>query len=143
MTKSTRKISVDSELTAFEYAVLEKLLFGDDPVLQTLKIQFECVSVCDRELTGAGFFLYLSVSDEAPRIIDSKVSFNFGDVFADIEDLKYGAGFVLFVKDGVLDMLEGYSYDEPWPDTPKLNSLSYDGKPYRAINLIRTAWTAG
>jgi hypothetical protein len=27
-----------------------------------------------------------------------------------------GAGFVLFLQDGMLDMLEGFTYDGAWPD---------------------------
>jgi hypothetical protein len=25
--------------------------------------------------------------------------------------------FLLYIKDGVLDLLEGYSFDEPWPSS--------------------------
>jgi hypothetical protein len=32
----------------------------------------------------------------------------FGDVLAEIEGLKPGAGFALFIDDGLITMLEGY-----------------------------------
>ena len=37
-------------------------------------------------------------------------------VAAAIDGLRMGAGFVLFVQDGMLDMLEGFTYDGAWPD---------------------------
>lgn len=29
--------------------------------------------------------------------------------------LRHGGGFVLFAENGILSMLEGFSYDKPWP----------------------------
>jgi hypothetical protein len=40
-----------------------------------------------------------------------------GDIGADIPGLAHGAGFVLFVRGGVISMLEGFSYDEKWPES--------------------------
>ena len=34
----------------------------------------------------------------------------------DFPGVKYGSGYVLFVKDGFITMLEGYTYGEVWPD---------------------------
>ena len=36
----------------------------------------------------------------------------FGDVSAEIAGLKCGAGFLVYVDDGKIQMLKGYSYDE-------------------------------
>jgi hypothetical protein len=41
-------------------------------------------------------------------------------VIARMEGLEHGAGFMLFIDDGVLVMLEGYTYDEPWPQRMSL-----------------------
>ncbi len=40
--------------------------------------------------------------------------------------MKYGAGFLVFIDNGYFDMLEGYAYDEPWPDQITGFTLSYD-----------------
>jgi hypothetical protein len=37
----------------------------------------------------------------------------------------HGAGFLLYVDGGLLSMLEGYSYEEPWPDEIREFSVSY------------------
>jgi hypothetical protein len=37
--------------------------------------------------------------------------FKLNNVYAEIDGLQYGAGFLLYIKDGMLDMLEGYCYE--------------------------------
>jgi hypothetical protein len=39
-----------------------------------------------------------------------------GDVSADIDGLEHGVGFILCIEDGYLHMLEGYTFEGPWPD---------------------------
>jgi hypothetical protein len=53
------------------------------------------------------------------------VSIKFGDVIAEVNGLRNGAGFLLYVTDGVLDVLEGYSYGEQWPSTINNFKLGY------------------
>jgi hypothetical protein len=103
-------------LTFLEEEVLRKLLDGKLEWLAGLREQARVMEVRSRELTGVGFFTRFFVPDSAPRLTD-KPSFVFGDVSAEVNDLEHGAGFLLFVTDGAIDVLEGYSYDEPWPDS--------------------------
>jgi hypothetical protein len=110
------------DLDDLERAVLEMLLVGDHPALVVLRRQMEHVSVAGRETTGVGFFCDLSVDDGCPTV---DRDFHLGDVHAEIEGLAHGAGFVLFVRGGRLSLLEGFSYDEPWPDTVRSFSLRY------------------
>ena len=105
----------DNLLTRLEKEVLELTLGGDDPFLSTLREQLAVCRVRDRELTGVGFYTCLSIPATAPRL-EATVESPFGDVVAEIEGLKEGAGFLLYVKDGALDMLEGYTFGESWPE---------------------------
>jgi hypothetical protein len=41
------------------------------------------------------------------------------DVGAEFPNLRHGAGFVLSIRDGVVTMMEGFTYDAPWPGKPK------------------------
>ena len=115
-------------LNGFEQAVLDKLLAGDHPVLVTLRAQAERARLTSREYTGAGFYLFFSVAPEAP-IVATEGDFHFGDVDATVPGLEFGAGFVLFVREGRLDNLEGYSYEEPWPQEVRDFELSYQSEP--------------
>lgn len=111
------------KLLPLEKGVLCKLLEGDDPLLVALRLQLANCAVAQRELTGCGFYATLAVSVDAPRVDD--VDAKFGDVVADISGLANGAGFLLYLKDGLLDMLEGYSFDEPWPKSTDIFELKY------------------
>jgi hypothetical protein len=114
-------------LTSFEQAVLDKLLAGDDPALAILREQARHASLRSREMTGVGFHCHFDVPDNAERLGHEK--FHLGDVNASVSGLAHGAGFVLFVEDGRLAMLEGYSYDEPWPISIDGFQLSYQADP--------------
>ena len=45
-------------------------------------------------------------------------------------------GFLLYVKNGVLSALEGYTYDEPWPDELHGLKLSYSDDPRRDLEQL-------
>lgn len=110
-------------LSKIEKAVLENLLDGHLPFLIQLRKQFARCKVVQREFTGFGFYTTLAVPDDVSRI--PGLDIKFGDVIAELPEVPSGAGFLLYVKDGVLDMLEGYSYDEPWPSSISSFNLKY------------------
>lgn len=117
-----------TKLTAFEKAVLDKLLTGDDPVLEKLRSQATLARLASRLGSEVGFFLTFDVPSDVSTVLDPK-DFHFGDVTASIDGLQFGAGFVVFVRGGRLDSLEGYSYDEPWPATIRAFELTYLREP--------------
>lgn len=116
-----------NDFNDFERAVIEKLLTGENPIFTILREQARIAYPRSREYTGAGFFLYFSVPANAPFL--AVKDFFFGDVNAMIDGLQYGAGFVLFIRKGCLDVLEGYSYDEPWPKEIHKFKLTYQCDP--------------
>lgn len=78
--------------------------------------QYDKARVTGREFTGRGFFTDFEVADPADSFGDG-IKEPFGSISVNFPSLKYGAGFVLFVKNGFITMLEGYTYgNEPWPD---------------------------
>lgn len=113
-----------SELTKLEREVLLKLLDGNDESLSTLREQLNAASVREREMTGVGFYSTLAIPSNARRLSRTD-AFKFGDVVAAISGLNHGAGFVLYVQNGALHMLEGYTYDEKWPSDATTFELSY------------------
>lgn len=106
---------MNHRFTPLEQAVLEKLLEGDLPLLLRLKQQLKQATVANREVTGVGYYTTIAVPEVFPRMAGFSVKF--GDVLAEIPGLSNGAGFLLYIKNGVLDLLESYSYDESWPST--------------------------
>lgn len=128
----------ERSLTKLERAVMEKLLAGDQPVHVALRGQLDYCHVTSREFTGHGFFANLDV-DRAVSSTPAPVQrIQIDNVGADISGLKYGAGFVLFVADGYLDFLEGFSYEEPWPTEISAFSLRYEGEDPAGNNRGQT-----
>lgn len=117
-------------LNQFESDVLAKLLEGDKPELVILREQLAKARV-SRKMTGVGFYLEFTFDNGVPRL-DAQ-SLQFGDVEAEIKGLEHGAGFLLFVRDGLLLMLEAYTYDEPWPAQIESYKLRYHSESERQL----------
>lgn len=105
---------------------MNKLLEGDNASLQVLRTQLGSCEVARRKMSGVGFFLYFEVPASAPTL-SKQQRFYIGDVHAKIGGLEHGAGFVLFVEDGQIAMLEGYTYGEAWPGEVSQYELQYEG----------------
>jgi hypothetical protein len=78
-------------------------------------VNFDRVIVSDRGLSGAGFLTELEPSDEL-RLFDSGVSLRWGEVGARLNASKVETGYLVYVDDGYVTAVEGYTYGEPWPD---------------------------
>lgn len=103
------------------------LLRGDDEARTILRQQAQRAQVSSREMTGVGFFTRFTVVAGAPRVMDN-LTFKLGNVEGTARNVKHGLGFLLYVENGVLSMLEGYTYDEPWPEEIHELALRYSTK---------------
>jgi len=115
-------------LNSFEQAVLDKLLAGSQEVLATLRRQASTARVVKREHTVVGFFCWFEVAPDGP-LVESLHDFTIDDVSAEMSELAHGAGFVLFIRGGRLDNLEGFTYGEPWPESTTDVVLRYSQEP--------------
>jgi hypothetical protein len=133
------------DLKPLERDVIATVLRPDHPVMSALRRQLERCQVASRRFTGVGFFTTLDVAPEVEPAPVRPGTMDLGDVTATIEGLEHGVGFVLFVKDGVLDVLEGFSYDEPWPDTSRrykvtAGGVTHSGGSQTDIEEVDAAW---
>lgn len=123
-------------LNKLEAAVLDKLLAGEEPELACLREQRRRLHVTKREYTGVGFFTEFGHPADAVQLPTSK-SIRFGDVLAEMEGLKHGAGFLLYIDNGMITMLEGYSHaSESWPDKGGAFEVRY-WEPKRDLSVFR------
>jgi hypothetical protein len=123
-------------LTSLEDQVIRMLLAGDDEALAVLRQQIDHAEVSSRRMTGAGFYTDFIVHREAARV-GGRTSFKLGDVSGTAANVKHGLGFLLYVTDGVLSMLEGYTYDEAWPKEVQRLVLAYSGGQSRNLDNVR------
>ena len=103
-------------LTPLERAVVHTMLDKQGEPFDTIRQQLAHASVTKREFTGVGFFTEfalpadVSVSRDLP---DETI----GGVGASFPSVQHGAGFLLFIRSGVVTMLEGFTYaDDQWPE---------------------------
>jgi len=111
-------------LTELERRALEMLLDGADSRLVVLRRQLREAIVERRVSSGAGFFTHLSVAAGIPRLDGSK-RLIIGDVYADVTGLQNPAGFLLFVINGAIEMLECFIVDDAWPDGATIERAYY------------------
>jgi hypothetical protein len=101
-------------LTPLEKAVVDALLERQGEPFDSIRQHLAHATITKREFTGVGFFSDFTLPEDAPVRRDLPDA-TIGDVAAELPGLQHGAGFLLFIRDGTISMLEGYTYDESWP----------------------------
>ena len=111
-------------ITGFDRTILDALLAGELPELAILRAQASVANVRERKMTGVGFFTNFSIPPDAPRleVAGQRVISGVG---AELEGVDQGVGFLLFIRHGQLDILEGFTFDEPWPARVALRRWFY------------------
>jgi hypothetical protein len=122
------------QTSEFETEVLAKLLEGDLPELELLRSQVRSARV-RREWTGAGFWTEFTVDPSTPRLAN-RGRFQITGVYGRHPDLDAGVGFTLFVDDGAVSSLEGYTYEEPWPANLQVIKLEQEPAGQRRVAEI-------
>lgn len=104
---------------------MRAMLDGDDACLQILRLQYGASQLETIKQTGVGFYAYFRVPTSVPRL--GSISADFGDIFADnVEGLRSGLGFILWIKNGCLSHLECYTFNEAWPKKLGHYQLKYE-----------------
>lgn len=103
------------------HEVLPRLLEGDDPMLLGLRAQQRQLTVGSVQLSGVGFFAELIVPPDIPAVSPARLVGGNADI--QLTGVMHGAGCLLFVEEGRLTFLEGYTNaGEEWrPDSHVLS----------------------
>lgn len=107
----------------FEHAVMQKILEEDTSVNRILREQYKKTHVASRDFTGVGFFTDFHLPENIVKVSEP-VEYAYGDVHCDLNGAL--CGFILFIKDGVMICLEGYTYGELWPNVITSYNLYHD-----------------
>lgn len=96
----------------FERTVIEHILKKEVPeYIEHLPY----LLVDKRENTGAGIYVYFKYSDPPPLFSSENRTIG-QSVYAEIEGLEGGVGFMLYIDEGRITMLESFSHgSEAWP----------------------------
>ena len=115
-------LAENPNLTALENAVLRAISLRVSKDAGAYVEQWLNAVVSARQNTGAGCFINLRVEKGSQLSeIDSPV----GHIHATVSGLSRGLGFMLWLRDGWLDQLEGFSYEESTEDI-NLEQASFD-----------------
>ncbi len=101
-----------SGLTDLERDVLLEILAAHPDPDSVLQDQFEHARIVSREMSGVGFFLKLATDSTRAFPADGE----FTGTCADIPGLEHPVMFALFIREGRIDWLEGWTVVEPWPE---------------------------
>lgn len=112
--------------------VMDMLLDGDVEDFKKLREQFYKAKKIE-ENSSVGFYINFEVEDDEHYILENKIlenkNFQIGDVYGTVNGQFASVGFILFIKNGKLLMLEGYTNGiiNEWPDDKEI-ILTYENQ---------------
>lgn len=95
----------------------------DNKIAEKSYRQYKLSKVEKRIYTGVGFFTSFYIDNINEDMLLPNDCMQLGGIHAEIKGLKNGAGFVLFIKEGRLNTLEEYTYNESRPETAHIRGL--------------------
>jgi hypothetical protein len=98
------------------------LLEGEDQRLRNLQKQWQVAEVKIQCETNWGFYAYFGVPEGMEKV--EPPDFAGGNAVIKVEGIKNDAGCILYVRNGELDFLEVYTYDEPWEPPPHFGAIT-------------------
>jgi hypothetical protein len=104
------KVSTELTFTLLEQAALDAICEMHSADRAALAEQLFNAKLRKRENTGAGFYTHFEV-DRTSSVAIGGERLRDGPS-AKIDGLAHGMGFILWLKEGYADCLEGYSYEE-------------------------------
>jgi hypothetical protein len=113
-------------LTSLERAVLACIADASPEDGAALRAQLAAARHRDCKNTGCGFFTYFDIDRAAPPIGERKARDMRDGPFGQVEGAAHGMGFILWLKDGYADCLEGYCYANDHTKGWDLENLSFD-----------------
>lgn len=109
----------------FEKKLIFMLLAGNDDNLELLRKQFANSAVASRDISESGFFTEFKTGRKA-KPLHGNPSLEIGDIDGVVDGQEGSVGFVLFIRDGYIYALEGYTaYLDIWPEEYENIDLVY------------------
>lgn len=113
--------------SALEKAVIGRMLSDRELEPARSTVDFDKVSVSSREYTGLGFLTELESAEEL-KLFKDGVSLRWGNVGARLNASRQETGYLVYVDNGYVTAVEGYTYGDDWPDQVEQIEL-YELKP--------------
>lgn len=98
----------------FEKIIITDIIEQYPEYKEKLKSQFENIAVKKREIHTRGFSTHYTVTATEHSLGGDK-NLQLGKYQWNINGLNRGSDYILWIKNGFISCLEGFSYEEPWP----------------------------
>lgn len=112
---------------SIERAVLEEAAHEYPTSADALREQMVAAQVASFENTGGGFFSTVRVSRAAPRLTDKSP---LDAATGSVGSIEPGMGFLVFVEDGYVSLIEGYAQGDASTANVDFESVTFDMKPW-------------
>ena len=99
----------------FEKIIITDIIEQYPQYKQKLQAQLEKIAVQKREFSTYGFSTHYAVI-ALEEALENDENLQLGKCQWNINGLRYGSDYILWIKNGLISYLEGFSYNEPWPD---------------------------
>ena len=99
----------------FEKIIITDIIGEYPEYKQKLQSQFDKIVVQKRQFSTYGFSTYYAVIVVEETLGDD-INLQLGKCQWNINGLNHGSDYILWIKNGFISCLEGFSYEEPWPD---------------------------
>lgn len=120
--------------------VIEMLLKGEDEVLVRLRSQMKNIKSISEEGGAVGFYINYEIDKYVIDIQNCKSTFQIGDVDGRVDGTKNAVGFVLYINNGFITCLEGYTILDSWPNSDSMIELEYGSGENRDYISLRNSW---
>ncbi|ETA72347.1 MULTISPECIES: hypothetical protein [Mesorhizobium] len=118
--------------TALEIAALHSIFSETPKLTSALERQLTLATVTKRQNSGVGFFTSIAVADDVPLVSNSSRVLG-NETQAHVAGLELGFGFVLFLEDGKLDLLEGFNWGSESTASLDLAAVTFEVYKRRLI----------
>ena len=99
----------------FEKIIITDIIDQYPEYQSKLQAQFEKITVQKREFSAYGFSTYYVVTATEDTLGDGE-NLQLGKHQWKINGLQHGSDYILWIKNGLISCLEGFSYHEHWPN---------------------------
>jgi hypothetical protein len=116
-------------LWPIERAVVDATAQDYPHLAEALMRQMESAQVAKFENTGGGFFSTVTVAAASPPLLDKSP---LDGAHGTVKGMEYGMGFLIFLEDGRMSLIEGYS--EGGDDTTGIDfeHVEFEVRPWGA-----------
>jgi hypothetical protein len=120
-------------LWAIERAVFEATAEDYPKSAKALRLLANTALVANFENTGAGFFSTIILADDAPALSEKSP---LDGAYANVEGIEHGMGFIVFLTDGRVSLIEGYCHGDVSTVGLDFSRVKFDLRPWsRAAEL--------